>query len=239
MKALIVQGGWQGHEPKPVSKIFEKSLKKEGVAVEVSDTLDALLDTTALRKLDLIVPMWTMGEISGEQWKSLDEAVRGGVGCGGVHGGMGDAFRSHLMYNWMVGGHFVGHPHVGDYEVRLTGEQSPITDGLPVSFPYNSEQYYMLTEPGNRVLADTVYEWDARRVVMPVVWTKTWGRGRIFYSSLGHVAREFKDYPHVLEMTIRGLLWAGEGKALAKKAARKEAAQKGARTRKRKARKRT
>jgi len=215
MKSLIIYGGWDGHEPGPVSEILEKALAEAGFDVERTDTLDVLLEADKVRSVDVITPIWTMGEMTGEQWKGLDEAVRGGVGIAGVHGGMGDAFRANLAFQWMVGGQFVGHPHVGDYEVRLTDIPSPITEASPRSFPYNSEQYYMLTDPGNVVLADTLYEHDGRRALMPVVWTRSWGAGRVFYSALGHAAKEFVDHPSVLEMTVRGVTWAAEGKALA------------------------
>ncbi len=209
MKALIVYGGWDGHEPDKVAKVFEKALVAKGVQVELSNTLDVLLDAGKLAGVNVIVPHWTMGKMTGEQWKGLTEAVRSGVGLAGVHGGAGDAFRENLDYQWMVGGQFVGHPHVGQYEVRLTPHKSPITDHLPQSFTYNSEQYYQLVDPGVAVLADTLYEFDGRRTIMPCVWVKSWGKGRVFYSALGHVAKEFADYPHVLEMTARGIVWAG------------------------------
>jgi len=214
MKALIVYGGWDGHTPKESTEVFEKALKARGVDVRREASLAPLADEAALKELDLIVPHWTMGELSKEQWKALNAAVRAGVGLAGVHGGMGDAFRGNVEYQWMVGGQFVGHPHVGDYQVRLTPETDPITDGLPLVFPYKSEQYYMTVDPGIRVLADTVYLLEGRRVVVPAVWTKCWGKGRVFYSSLGHVAKEFTDYPHVLEMTVRGMLWAAAGKTV-------------------------
>ena len=215
MKALIVYGGWDGHEPAPVSEIMEKALAEKGFDVCREGSLEPLEDGAALAKLDLIVPIWTMGEMSGEQWGGLNAAVRSGVGLGGFHGGAGDAFRGNLEYQWMVGGQFVGHPHVGDYTVRLTGVESPITDGMPSTFAYNSEQYYQIVDPGVTVLADTLYEHDDRRVILPCVWTKGWGKGRVFYSALGHSAKEFVDYPEVLAMTVRGMCWAAEGKALA------------------------
>jgi len=215
MKALIFYGGWDGHQPKEVSEILESRLKAKGFDLQRSNTLDCLKDAAALKALDVIIPVWTGGELSPQQWKSLNEAVRAGVGLGGVHGGMGDAFRGNLEYQWMTGGQFVGHPHVGEYEVRLTAVPGAITDGLPQSWKYNSEQYYMLTDPGNVVLADSFYNFDGRRAIMPVVWTKTWGKGRVFYSALGHAAKEFSDFPHVLEMTVRGIIWAAEGKSKA------------------------
>jgi type 1 glutamine amidotransferase len=213
MKALIVYGGWDGHTPKETSEVFERELKARGFEVRREASLAPLADEAALKDLDLIVPVWTMGELAKEQWKALNAAVRGGVGLAGVHGGMGDSFHACQEYQWMVGGQFVGHPHVGDYQVRLTDVVSPLTAGLPAIFPYKSEQYYMLVDPGNTVLADTMYELEGRRINMPVVWTRQWGRGRVFYSALGHVAQEFAAYPQVLEMTVRGMLWAAEGKS--------------------------
>jgi len=134
------------------------------------------------------------------------------VGLGGTHGGMGDAFRGNLEYEWMVGGHFVGHPHVGDYRVRLTAVDHEIVAGMPSEFSYRSEQYYMMVDPGINVLAETLYLHEGRRCIMPVVWTRNWGRGRVFYSALGHRPQEFLDFPEVRQMTLRGLVWAAAGK---------------------------
>lgn len=212
MNALIVYGGWDGHDPEKVAKTFEAKLTEKGVTVELSATLDSLVDEKKLAGLDLIVPHWTCGKLTEAQWKGLNAAVRSGVGLGGIHGGMGDAFRENLEYQWMVGGQFVGHPHVGDYEVRLTAMQSPITEGMAQTWQYNSEQYFQLVDPGVTVLADTLYTFDGRRTLMPCIWTKMWGKGRVFYSALGHAAKELTDYPHVLDMTIRGMLWAAAGK---------------------------
>lgn len=208
MNALILYGGWEGHEPKPVSEIIESALKAKGVSVTRENSLDPLTDAARLAGTDVIIPIWTMGTMTNDQWKGMDQAVRSGVGFGGFHGGAGDAFRGNLGYQWMVGGQFVGHPTVGEYEVYVTDTTHPITTGLPTTFSYKSEQYYQIVDPGITVLAATPYNYDGHRVVMPCVWTKTWGKGRVFYSALGHVAKEFKDYPHVLDMTVRGILWA-------------------------------
>lgn len=210
--ALIFWGGWEGHTPKETAEVLAGALEENGFRVRLEHSLSPLENVRALKRLDLIVPMWTMGELSDAQWRSLDESVKSGVGFAGVHGGMGDAFRGRVEYQWMCGGQFVGHPHVGEYQVTLTDVPSPITRGMKRRFKYNSEQYYMIVDPGVTVLARTVYRYEGRKVRIPVVWTKTWGRGRVFYSSLGHVARELIERPEVLAMTVRGLLWAAEGK---------------------------
>ncbi len=212
-KALLVWGGWNGHEPKPCVERFVPFLQAQGFEVELADTLDVWLDAEKMAKLDLVVPCWTMGKISKEQADGLLKAVRHGTGLAGWHGGMGDAFREHTEYQFMVGGQWVSHPGgMVDYTVNIARHDDPIVKGLK-DFQIKSEQYYMHTDPGNEVLATTVFsgahdgiDW-IRGCVMPVVWKRRYGLGRVFYSSLGHVAKDF-DVPEVRILMERGLLWA-------------------------------
>lgn len=214
-KALVVAGGWDGHEPQQCADLFAGLLREKEYEVEISHTLDAYLDSEKMNVLDLIVPIWTMGKISDEQEKGLIEAVKGGVGLAGFHGGMGDSFRGRSNYEWLVGGHFVSHPgDIKDYTVDIKVKDDPITQGLS-DFKMHSEQYYMLTDPGNRVLATTTFDGTGygmtwlKGVEMPVVWTRQWGQGRVFYNSLGHVAADF-EVPEARELTLRGMLWASK-----------------------------
>ena len=216
-KALIVWGGWDGHQPREVAEIFRKELSERGFEVEVSDTLDAYLDLDKLKSLDLIVPAWTMGQITRDQEKNLLEAVRGGVGLGGVHGGMCDSFRNNTEYQFMTGGQWVAHPGNDgvEYAVEIRDPDHFITQGTPASFVVKSEQYYMHVDPAIRVLATTRFpaagvggpHLKNGVVDMPVVWTKYWGEGRVFYTSLGHQANIVAQ-EDPLRLAVRGLLWA-------------------------------
>jgi len=206
--ALIIWGGWAGHQPESIARLIAGELRRAGFDCVLQNSLSCLDDTNRLKEFSLIVPCWTMGELTPEQGKSLQEAVKSGVGLGGAHGGMGDAFRGNLDYEWMVGGHFVGHPHVGDYTVRIRDFSSPVTAGLPAIFAVHSEQYYLLVDPAVDVLADTEYVYEGRSCAMPVAWTRPWGNGRVFYSALGHCPEDFSRCPEALALTVRGLLWA-------------------------------
>ncbi len=208
-KSLFISGGWAGHHPEQISQIFAEEMDKHGLAPRMETSLDILADAGALREFALIFPCWTMGSLTPEQAAGLQAAVRSGVGLGGIHGGMGDAFRGNLDYEWMVGGHFVGHPHVGDYVVTIRDSESPVTKGLPGSFAYRSEQYYMLIDPAVQVLADAPYLYEGRESMMPVAWTRQWGQGRVFYSALGHEPEEFSRHPEARKLTVQGMLWAG------------------------------
>jgi len=211
-KALLFFGGWPGHQPKECAELFTRELTRRGFAVAAVDSLAALDDLDCLQACSLIVPLWTMGTLTETQEKNLVAAVQSGVGLGGFHGGMGDAFRGSLAYQWMVGGHFVAHPdNIKDYTVQITDRADPITSGL-ADFAVRTEQYYMLVDPLNHVLATTVIQspsasW-ANGTTLPVVWKKHHGRGRVFYSALGHQAEEFTQCPPQLELTLRGMQWA-------------------------------
>ncbi len=212
-KALMVWGGWEGHEPKQCVDIFAPYLRENGYHVDISDSLDAYLDGDRMQTLDLIIPVWTMGIITPEQEQGLLRAVEAGVGIAGWHGGMGDSFRDNTEYQFMVGGQWVAHPGgVIDYEVNITNHEDPITAGLQ-DFKMHSEQYYMHVDPSNEVLATTTFTGEhiawIDSAVIPVVWKRMWGAGRVFYTSLGHVAKDF----NVLEartIVQRGMLWASK-----------------------------
>ena len=207
-RALVFWGGWEGHQPEKIANFFAGELRRSGLETDVEPGVESLADVEKLRGYALIFPCVTMGQLTDAQSKGLDAAVRSGVGLGGIHGGMGDAFRSNLEYQWMVGGQFVGHPHVGEYTVRVRDCESSITAGIPTAFRYRSEQYYMLVDPGVHVLADADYVHEGRTVAMPVAWAKGWGEGRVFYSALGHDPAEFTEFPEALRLTMNGLLWA-------------------------------
>jgi type 1 glutamine amidotransferase len=208
---LFVYGGWEGHEPEKCKNIFLPWLKKEGYNVIVSPTLDIYLDKEVMNSIDLIIQTFTMSEISEEQEESLLEAVgERGVSIAGWHGGLGDAFRQNTEYQFMVGGQWVAHPGgIIDYEVNIIKKDDPIMVGLS-DFNMKSEQYYMHIDPGIEVLATTTFSGEHASwidgTVMPVVWKKRYGKGKVFYSSLGHVASDF-NVPEALTIMKRGILW--------------------------------
>lgn len=210
-RALIFRGGWEGHEPVQTSDLVAGELRKRGMEVEIFDQQECLLQPELETKYDLILPVWTMGTLIPEGSAALRKAVLNGVRLAGWHGGMCDAFRQDTEYQFMTGGQWVAHPgNVIDYRVEITGHD-PIVDGIG-DFDMHSEQYYMQVDPGNEVLAVTrfngaVCSW-IDGTVMPVVWKRRYGKGKVFYSSLGHVAEDFRRSPQSLEIMVRGALWA-------------------------------
>jgi uncharacterized protein len=209
-RALIVWGGWEGHQPEECAGIVERILLGEGFAVAKAGETIAFADPD-LARFDLIIPIFTMGRIEDGESKSLSAAVESGTGLAGFHGGMGDSFRSNPDYQFMTGGQWVAHPgNIISYRVSIVDKADPIMEGIE-DFDYESEQYYMHVDPSNHVLATTTFSGDycswIKGVVMPVAWKRRHGHGKVFYSSLGHLAAEFA-VPQMSTIFRRGMLWA-------------------------------
>lgn len=209
-KAMIIWGGWGGHDPEECAAIYRRWLHEDGFSVRMETDLAAFEDAE-LGGLDLIVPIFTMSSISDAQISGLSEAIKGGTGLAGHHGGMTDAFRASPLYSFITGGQFVAHPgNAISYAVDIVRPDDPIVAGLK-SFNYVSEQYYMHVDPAIEVLATTTFSGDhapwVEGVVMPVAWKKVYGAGRVFHSTLGHAVAEF-DVPEMATLLRRGVNWA-------------------------------
>ena len=208
--ALIVYGGWSGHDPEECAAIYRRWLHEDGFSVRTATETSAFADPS-IRDLSLIIPIFTMSKIEKDEVENLTKAVEGGVGLAGHHGGMSDAFRDAVDYQFMVGGQWVAHPgNIIDYTVDVAKPDDPIMAGIK-SFPYTSEQYYMHVDPSIEVLATTTFSgahapW-IEGVVMPVAWKRRHGLGKVFHLTLGHQAKEFEN-PNMATILRRGMNWA-------------------------------
>ena len=220
---IYVYGGWKGHKPRESVDLMVPKLRAEGANVKIFDSLSVYSDEKIMNETDLIIQIWTMGKITEKQFEGLEKAIMNGTGFAGWHGGLGDAFRDNLKYQFIVGGQFLFHPGgYIDHSIKIIDKSDPITQGLKDFNLKKTEQYYMLLDPNIKVLA--ISEFDREKYekpkieenkltgsTMPVVWKKNYGKGRIFYSSIGHHLTEF-EVPEVMTMQMRGFRWASEGK---------------------------
>lgn len=213
--ALITWGGWDGHQPDKVAALFAEMLRAEGMAVEVTDTLACFDDPARLSGLSLIVPVWTMSSIEKHQSENVAAAVASGVGLGGCHGGMCDAFRADVLWQFMTGAQWVAHPGNDgvNYRVRMVSDD-PLVAGIS-DFDVATEQYYLHIDPAVRVHAVCDFPLvegphsPNGPVAMPVVFSKLWGQGRVYYNALGHQADVINHGP-ARELLRRGLIWAAK-----------------------------
>lgn len=212
-KALITWGGWDGHEPDKVAALFAGWLRAAGMAVDVTDSLSCFDEAEALQAVDLIVPVWTMSEIGKEQALNACAAVASGVGLAGCHGGMCDAFRDNVDWQFLTGAQWVAHPGNDgvEYGVRMVSSDALVA-GVG-DFTVRTEQYYLHVDPAVKVHAvcdfpvvDGPHAVNGP-VAMPVVFTKGYGAGRVYYNALGH-QKTVIDHGPAAELMRRGLIWA-------------------------------
>jgi len=216
-QALVVRGGYAGHTPVEASEVFIPFLREQGYDVTVSDSLDAYADEPLMARQDLIVPVWTMGQMTGPQWKVLNKTVKDGCGFAAWHGGIVDAFRVQTGYQFMTGGQFVAHPGGCDfsYMVNVVDKDHEITRGIDDFEMPMTEQYYMHVDPGIHTLCTTTFTGEHSNennefvagTVMPYCWTRQWGKGKVFVAAWGHNDKDF-DVPQAKQIVERGLLWA-------------------------------
>lgn len=212
-KALVTWGGWAGHQPEKVGPMFADWLREAGMAVTLTDSLTCFDDAEALKSYDLIVPVWTMSKIDKQQALNACAAVAAGTGIAGCHGGMCDAFRDNVDWQFMTGAQWVAHPGNDgvEYAVRITSDD-PLVAGVG-DFTVKTEQYYLHVDPAVKVhavcdfpLVDGPHAVNGP-VAMPVVFTKGYGAGRVYYNALGH-QKNVIDHGPAAELMRRGLLWA-------------------------------
>ncbi|GAA1855377.1 ThuA domain-containing protein [Microbacterium koreense] len=225
-KALVVRGGWEGHFPVETTDVLIPFLEERGYRVEVSESTRVYADPRAMAETDLVLQCITMSSIEDDAMRGLDAAVRAGLGFAGWHGGVVDSFRNSAEYLHLVGGQFVAHPqkpverragvssdNLVHHSIDITerGSTHPITEGIE-SFALTTEQYWVLTDEYNEVLATTTHPskpgdpWG-RTVTCPAIWTRTWGEGRVFVATPGHDPSVLAD-DNVRTIVERGLLWA-------------------------------
>ncbi|WP_258229087.1 ThuA domain-containing protein [Arthrobacter sp. HMWF013] len=224
--ALVVRGGWDGHQPVEATELFIPHLKEHGYDVRVEESPKIYADAGYLAGVDLIMQCVTMSTIEKDELQGLRTAVENGTGLAGWHGGIADSYRNSADYLHLIGGQFACHP--GKHPDERTGERSdnyvpytvnmlpaaadhPITRGIS-DFGLVTEQYWVLTDSYSDVLATTTQqarEWDPwhREVTSPAIWTRQWGKGRIFVCTPGHQTDVLKDN-NVRTIIERGLLWA-------------------------------
>lgn len=212
-KALVTWGGWEGHEPEKVGPMFADWLREAGMEVTLTDSLACFDDAEAVKGYDLIVPVWTMSKIEKQQALNVCAAVAAGTGIAGCHGGMCDAFRENVDWQFLTGAQWVAHPGNDgvEYGVRIVSED-PLVEGVG-DFTVRTEQYYLHVDPAVKVHAvcdfpvvDGPHAVNGP-VAMPVVFTKGYGAGRVYYNALGH-QKNVIDHGPAAELMRRGLLWA-------------------------------
>jgi len=186
----------------------------------------AVFDDDLLRAFDVVFG----NNITGDNWTAGQKAafarwIEAGGGFVGVHGAAGTRYRYWDWYTDVLlgGGRFIGHPMFPQFqEARVVVEDRahPIMAGFGADFRHEDEWYTFEASPrdaGSHVLAtldESTYTPEAfgddlRMGDHPIIWVACPGRGRSFYSALGHGAATYRRPDHEA-MLEAALAWAGD-----------------------------
>ena len=206
-RALVVTETAGFHHPSipaaraALQRLGERSPDFDIVPVASSRALTA----RALRRAQAVVFLSTTGDLSmgPTGLQRLLGWIRGGGAFVGLHAAS-NTFPQRPQFARMLGAQFKAHPFVGRGRVVVTDHSHPATRGLPSSFVIDDEFYVFESNPRKRahVLARRATAADE-----PLVWWRREGRGRVFYSALGHPDSAWSD-PNNLRLVEGGLRWA-------------------------------
>jgi uncharacterized protein len=201
-RALLMCGGTI-HDWRGVGDVMETALSEseEYVVERVNDDLNGFLRLDS-GDYDVVVLYHTRGDITDEQMNALSRFVREGGGFVGVHGAAA-SFRDSPEFHALLGGIFIKHPPPRRYTVSIRDPEHPITKGLDEEFDIVDEMYTYDYDPRVEILATALWKGQEH----PVVWTKSWGTGRVCFFALGHDAEIAKQAPFS-DLLTRCARWA-------------------------------
>jgi type 1 glutamine amidotransferase len=148
------------------------------------------------------------GKFTEEQEKNVLEFVAGGKGFIGLHGASA-SFKTHTRYFEMLGGRFISHKSVTNFDVNIIDKTHKITQGIE-NFTFKDEPYRHDFSKGMdiHILAEANYHDNNNPMPEPIMWIKTYGTGRVFYCALGHRTISLKDvmFQTIIKRAVRWVL---------------------------------
>jgi hypothetical protein len=228
VKLLIITGS-HGHDWKNTLPILKEFLSRTG-RIEVGETLDPPKDLNPgnLARYDVFLLHYKETNEKPGRWpadaeKALLGAVEGGKGLVALH--YASAAFDQGEANWpeyekLIGGGwrrskgYGAHAPIYQYRVEIKDREHPITKGLPAGFLHAPDELYhkLLMVEGNHVLAEGLDNHPkGTGKLEPLVWVRTYGKGRVYHNALGHGPDQMKG-PGFQALLARGVEWAATGK---------------------------
>jgi hypothetical protein len=209
------------HPVVPFAAETMKKLAEQEKDFDVTVTDDpSVLTKDGLRGYDALL-FYTTGKspeefgINEEQKSALMDFVKSGKGFAGVHSAT-DTFYTWPEYGEMIGAYFDGHPWHQEVNINVEDTKHPATRHLGASFKINDEIYQFKDFSRNRV--HVLLSLDTSSVDLTkkgvkrtdgdfaTAWVRDWGKGRVFYTALGHEEAVWSD-PRFQTHLLNGIRW--------------------------------
>ncbi len=208
---LLVGGAYHDYDqlPPTMTAALRTKLSENSVSSEFTITKDlAQLRKENLSKYDaLMLNVCEQTPVDSEERQGLLDAVRSGMPLVALHCTFW-SFQDWPEFKQVLGAFVPGHGHFGTFCLKTVRPDSPILKGVPSTFDLTDEPYIVNDrDPSVEVLVETCKSVENRPGTEPEMWTKTYGRGRIFAMTFGHDARA-QNNPAYQTLLSNGLLWA-------------------------------
>ena len=203
IKLHMVQGG--GHNWKKHFPILADVLKKTGdFEITMSQDLDELRAEN-IRKYDVVLFYGSGNNFKDPaQEQGLCDFVRNGGAFAGIHSAS-DSFKKSDAYWELLGGRFAGHGG-GKFKLVIDDKEHPVTKPM-VDFEIQDETYRHRYHPKAEKELRHLLHMDRGKEQQSMAWVRDYGKGRMFYTSLGHGTPAWTN-PAFQRLATRGIYWA-------------------------------
>lgn len=213
-RRVLVYTGCKGfvHDAIPYCSVALQFIGKKSGAYDVLIVDDPVYFTAErLQRFDAVCLNNTTGELfdDPELKRSLLEFVRGGKGLVGIHAAT-DCFYEWPEFGELMGGYFDGHPWNEEVTIKVEEPDHPLTKMFGAGPFVVADEIYQFKAPYSRDRLRVLLSLDTARTDMTkagikrtdkdfaVSWVRNYGRGRVFYCSLGHRQDIFWNAPILL-----------------------------------------
>ncbi|HET6572649.1 MAG TPA: ThuA domain-containing protein [Fimbriiglobus sp.] len=175
------------------------------------------IDKETLKNFDVVLFFTTGNPMTEEQTRDLVAWVKAGGSFAGTHCAT-DTLYGDAAYGNLIGAYFRGHPQIQQIKVHVEDPKHPAAAGFTDGMPYTDEMYVFRNAPYSRdklhvILSIEKGSFDMGKNLVrtdgdyAISWTRLVGKGRVFYTSLGHRKEVWKDERYQKHL-FGGLNWA-------------------------------
>jgi putative membrane-bound dehydrogenase-like protein len=198
--SVLMLGSKCHHRPADMVPLLTPSLAKAGIAVNYVEDVRTLTPAR-LAPFDVVAIYRDDGDLPPEQEAALVNFVEGGKGLVAIHCAS-HCFRNSSKYTTLVGGRF-HHHGTGTFRARILDASHPAMKDVHSYEGWDETYVHDQLADDIRVLMGR----DDNGRTEPYSWVRRQGKGRVYYTALGHDERAWKN-PAFHRLIEQGILWA-------------------------------
>jgi len=190
------------HDPESMFPLLASKLARRGIQLTYVRTADEAFDPVRLRYYDALMIYGDQGTLTPAQEKVLTDFVEGGKGLLAIHSASGE-FTNSEKYISMIGGQLLRAGAGGDFTAEIVSADHPVMKGLKPFATWDETFVHTKQNTTDRTVLMERVDGTERE---PYTWVRTQGRGRVFYTALGHDTRTWGQVEFA-DLLANGVIW--------------------------------